>query len=539
VNALTRLLFIICMAGAAEAAPIANITFTPFPLGDPPVYTVTALAADPSGSKVWFTDQNFVQIGFIDLATGAATRYSVRPPGGESALVIASIQALVFGSDGNLWFPAVFGLTTGPTSMMGRFHPATGTVTYFAIAGSPFLTDTRLARGPDGNVWFTYQSEPRLGTITPSGVAGSINVATAGGAVPGIMKGLAFGADGNAWVTAGFRSIYRVPLSGGAATEFRLQGGSFRSPAGITRGPDDSLYFVQSGTSADMGNRIGRITTAGVITEWVIPTADSAPTGIAAGSDGKIYFTEQLAKQLGQLDPLTGSISESPVPNGELPIAIVAVPAGGSSPTRVPGAGVHATAKTGIVFNALPSNLRDGRAIYAVIDPGDLQPDPEAAVFLVDNPLFGGSDPEVYERFRIGGAFFLLLRAENVAETAPTFGPIEMKTRLPDFVTGATGGFIGAPGACREEDRVLTCTTTKVLLPDEAVTALVTFEVPRPPKGEETFTFTIYNSISGGSDVNPNNNFAGYPVVFLVDRAAGVLTLLPALEGLAVLGGRR
>ena len=42
-------------------------------------------------------------------------------------------------------------------------------------------------------------------------------------------------------------------------------------------------------------SKIGRITTAGVITEFPIPTAGSGPVGIAAGPDGNLWFTEYHA----------------------------------------------------------------------------------------------------------------------------------------------------------------------------------------------------------------------------------------------------
>ena len=39
-------------------------------------------------------------------------------------------------------------------------------------------------------------------------------------------------------------------------------------PNGIAAGPDDALWFVE-----EFGNKIGRITTAGVFTEYDIPTS--------------------------------------------------------------------------------------------------------------------------------------------------------------------------------------------------------------------------------------------------------------------------
>jgi virginiamycin B lyase len=52
------------------------------------------------------------------------------------------------------------------------------------------------------------------------------------------------------------------------------------NPQGITAGPDGALWFTE-----DIGNKIGRITTAGVITEYPVPTANSGPGGITAGPE--------------------------------------------------------------------------------------------------------------------------------------------------------------------------------------------------------------------------------------------------------------
>ncbi len=60
--------------------------------------------------------------------------------------------------------------------------------------------------------------------------------------------------------------------------------------------------------------KIGRITTAGVITEYPIPTAASSPFQITAGPDGALWFTE--GNSVGKIGRITtaGVITEYPIP---------------------------------------------------------------------------------------------------------------------------------------------------------------------------------------------------------------------------------
>src|SRR5205809_331037 len=66
-------------------------------------------------------------------------------------------------------------------------------------------------------------------------------------------------------------------------------------PQGITLGPDGKLWFTEHNAS-----QIGRISTAGVITaadEFPIPNGTYLPGAIAAGTDGNLWFTENGAPQ--------------------------------------------------------------------------------------------------------------------------------------------------------------------------------------------------------------------------------------------------
>ncbi|HEU5199028.1 MAG TPA: hypothetical protein VFU32_05295, partial [Ktedonobacterales bacterium] len=85
------------------------------------------------------------------------------------------------------------------------------------------------------------------------------------------------------------------------------------NPADITTGPDGNLWFTES-----TGNKIGRVTPAGRIQEFSLPTTcdnslGCGPTGITSGPDGALWFTESLGNQIGRMTP-TGSIREFPLP---------------------------------------------------------------------------------------------------------------------------------------------------------------------------------------------------------------------------------
>jgi streptogramin lyase len=129
--------------------------------------------------------------------------------------------------------------------------------TGIALASFP----TGIALGPDGNLWFTEELGDRIGRITPHGVV----------------------------------------------TEFSAGLTPFSFATGITAGPDGNLWFAEnaafSGATGATG-RIGRITPAGVITEFSAGIPSGAlPVSIAAGSDGNLWFTDASAPRIGRITP--------------------------------------------------------------------------------------------------------------------------------------------------------------------------------------------------------------------------------------------
>lgn len=57
----------------------------------------------------------------------------------------------------------------------------------------------------------------------------------------------------------------------------------------------------------NLANRIGRITTAGAIEEFAIPTASAGPWGIGLGSDGSMWFAERTASRIARIGTGSGA----------------------------------------------------------------------------------------------------------------------------------------------------------------------------------------------------------------------------------------
>jgi virginiamycin B lyase len=117
------------------------------------------------------------------------------------------------------------------------------------------------------------------------------------------------GSDGNLWFTEyGGNKIGRI-TTGGAITEYTIPTGS-SGPWGITSGPDNNIWFTEMG-----GNKIGCVTTGGSFTEYTIPTGSSGPSGITSGPDNNIWFTEMGGNKIGCVTT-GGSFTEYTIPTG-------------------------------------------------------------------------------------------------------------------------------------------------------------------------------------------------------------------------------
>lgn len=230
-----------------------------------------------------------------------------------------------------------------------------------ASARPPKVTEIQLPKGgstheltvgPGAKVWVTQQKQGQLVRIAPNGRQRVFRLPTGSG-----PHGIDFDRSGGLWVTLEFanaiakvdrrsgRILKRYPIprrnagphglhvarngrvwwtgkAGNVVGNVDPRTGRVRvftlptadsKPIYIAEGCD-GMYFTEL-----TGSRIGRVTDAGTITEWVTPTRGSRPIAVAP-RNCRIWFSEEAGSHYGVLDPLTGMITEYPLtrPGDEL-----------------------------------------------------------------------------------------------------------------------------------------------------------------------------------------------------------------------------
>jgi streptogramin lyase len=188
-------------------------------------------------------------------------------------------------------------------------------------------------------------------------------------------ESIQLGPDGALWFTetAG-NKIGRITTAG-VITEYPL-GGSAQtgSPWDIVVGPDGALWFTET-----LGSKIGRITTAGVITnQWVIPTQNSGPRRIVVGPDGAMWFTESSGNKIGRITT-AGVITEYPIPTPKSgPSGITAGPDGAIWFNENGGNQTVRMTTEGVITNTYPAPMPD--SVLAQILPG-----PDGNLWITEN----------------------------------------------------------------------------------------------------------------------------------------------------------
>jgi virginiamycin B lyase len=210
-------------------------------------------------------------------STAAATAGTIGPVVSEFDTGLTSnvsLWGVTAGPDGNMWF------TEESNNAVGRITP--GAVITEFTAGFPTGSPRGIVTGPDGNLWVAMAGgDGAIARVTKAGVVTEFPVPTVGD-----PEDIAVGPDRNLWYVDSAADLVGRITPNGSITEFTgLNGGS--QPTSITKGPDGAMWMTLKGS----GN-IGRITTTGVISEFSSSLSGSAePMDIVTGPDGNLWFT--------------------------------------------------------------------------------------------------------------------------------------------------------------------------------------------------------------------------------------------------------
>jgi streptogramin lyase len=297
--ALTVLCLLLSASNAsAESAPGTLALYEPPLSGEP--------GADATGADgaVWFTVASPAAIDRID-SSGHLTEYAAGLDAGSHPVSIAR------GPDGNVWFT-----DDGTTPAIGRVTPS-GEITEFSEGLPAGSHPAQIATGPDGAVWFTDQgSEPAVGSISPLGAIVEFKAGLAVGSRP---AGIAAGPEGDLWFTddGTTAAIGRLEpaTESGEIKEFSAGLNEGSAPGSIAAGPDGELWFADRGSTPAIGHLTpdGETPTIEELSEGL--PVGSAPGAISTGADGNLWFTDEdaLAPALGRITAL-GTVTEFTAP---------------------------------------------------------------------------------------------------------------------------------------------------------------------------------------------------------------------------------
>lgn len=236
-------------------------------------------------------------VGHVEAIT--VTEYLVSRASGTTSHIVS-------GPDGNLWF-ADDDLSNG--TFLGRITRS-GDVTLYPPPPGDKRFISSIAAGPDGNLWYAEDYERAAGSdwkiakIAPSGTL------LAEYSITAACYGIVAGPDGNLWFTESrigplSDAIGRITPAG-LISEFNLPG-TDNGPERIVTGPDGNLWFELSYKDGTLG----RITLSGFVSEFAVPSSTRAVYGLTPGPDGNVWFVETGygPTQIGNISP-AGSVSE-------------------------------------------------------------------------------------------------------------------------------------------------------------------------------------------------------------------------------------
>ncbi|MFN8108435.1 MAG: hypothetical protein U0Y82_01085 [Thermoleophilia bacterium] len=353
---------------------------------------------------------------------------------------------------------------------LGSTVPAAAAATFTQFSAG-VVTDARplnIARGADGDMWFTYAlGSGSLARITADGVVTDLS-----GTVPADRRpyDLTLGPDGAMWFTESAVGRIGRLAPDGTYAEFSAGLGADSVPKGITAGPDGNLWFTLSGGTGG----IGRITPAGVITVFTAGmAANGGAVDIVAGSDGNLWYTNYNNYAIGRITT-SGTITEF-------------------------GAG--------LAFWQRPANMvlgPDGNvwvgvqmlgAVITRVEPSGAATSFGAAVSQIDEPagIGVGADGNIWWDDQVQNAVGYVTPQGNITLATTSPAPLEPQGMAADaqgnlwFVAGGAPARVWRIGIAKPEAGTVTVTPT---------TTGATVKLPVNPNGQPT---TVHVDATAGA----------------------------------------
>jgi len=298
--AITVLLALTSLAVAQGADSLAVPQIVEYSAGISPGAAPAYITAGPDGN-LWFAEVGVNKIGRITPA-GVVTEFSagITPNSGPTGITA--------GPDGNLWFTEQG--ASGVPNAIGRIT-TDGVVTEFRTGLDSNATPFGITKGPDGNLWFTMtafiinHTKGKIGRITTDGAIREIS---------GLSQDsgpllITTGPDGKLWFSEEAVPGVANVTTHGVVTEFKAGFDPNAFLWGVTRAADGNIWFTKSfNPFTSPAAAIGKITTAGVVTEYPLRNKSADPRTIVFHK-GTLWFTEYGADKIGRA-ALDGSVKE-------------------------------------------------------------------------------------------------------------------------------------------------------------------------------------------------------------------------------------
>ncbi|MCS5722969.1 cell wall-binding repeat-containing protein [Herbiconiux sp. CPCC 203407] len=145
--------------------------------------------------------------------------------------------------------------------------------------------------------WSASAAPEEVSSMPPPGAVASFPLPNP----DGLPVALAAGADGTVWVGVfADKQVHHLARDGSVIATVQLTGG----PSHMTSDHAGGVWVAEFAA-----NTIGHVSAEGVVSEQVIPTANSLPAEVYDSGD-YVFFTESASGKLGRLTKATGVIDE-------------------------------------------------------------------------------------------------------------------------------------------------------------------------------------------------------------------------------------